>query len=643
MDKDNIFSILSTKQMRLQLVNWKRSFALLWKSSPIHTIIWATLLVIQGILPGIIVYLTKLVVDSLSAAVNSQGDWTKISTSLTYIGFIVGTMLLSEIIQSLLEMVRADQSDIVQDYVTKLVHDKSATLDMEHFESPEYHDRLEQATSGTTLPLSLLENIGGIIQNSITLLVMTGLLIQYSFWIPVVLLAGALPAFLIVLWFDRKYHRWWRGTTAERRWIQYFDGILTFGLAAAEIKIFNLNPHFQKIFQKLRTRLRKEKMSQMRRLSVAKLFSAVFSLLILGLALMWMGSKALSGVLTLGDLALFYQAFDRGQGLMRTLLGNVGQMIKNSLFLSVLFEFLDLKTSVAEPENPVETPQNLTGGIKINNITFRYPGAEKNIFENFSLFIPAGKTIAIVGENGSGKTTLVKLLCRFYDPEAGNIEFDEIDIRKFAVKKLFRMITIMFQLPLSFHATVRETIAMGDLDVKVTDEEIINAAKSAGAHDFISRLPNGYDSLLGKAHASGVELSGGEWQRMALARAYIRKTAPVVLLDEPTSFLDSWAETHWFRLFRKLTENRTAVVITHRFTIAMRADFIYVMNKGKIVESGTHHSLLESDGLYAQSWKDQMQAVKNAESNGNNENHSEVFNQATLNDKSETPVVAQVV
>lgn len=630
MEKENRLSILSLRQMKLQLKNWKRSFALLWNSSPIHTTFWGLFLIIQGLLPGIIVYLTKLVVDSLSAAVNSQGEWNAVRTSLTYIGIIVGTMLLSEIIQSLLEMVRADQSDIVQDYVTKLVHDKSATLDMAHFESPEYHDRLEQATSGTTLPLSLLENLGGIVQNSITLLVMIALLVQYSFWIPLVLLAGALPAFLIVLWFDRKYHQWWRGTTAERRWIQYFDGILTFSLAAAEIKVFNLNPHFQSFYQRLRTKLRKEKMSQMRKLNTAKLFSTIFSLLILGVVLMWMGSKVLGGALTLGDLALFYQAFDRGQGLMRTFLGNVGQMIKNSLFLSVLFEFLDLKSKITDPDNPIDTPQNLESNIKINNITFRYPGTEKAIFEDFSLLIPAGKTIAIVGENGSGKTTLLKLLCRFYDPEKGNIEFDGIDIRKFSVKKLFRMITIMFQLPLSFNASVRETIAMGDLDVKVSDDEIINAAKSAGAHDFISRLPNGYDTLLGKAHASGVELSGGEWQRMALARAYIRKTAPLVLLDEPTSFLDSWAETHWFRLFKNLTENRTAIVITHRFTIAMRADFIYVMNKGKIVESGTHQSLLELDGLYAQSWRDQMQAAKNAETKGQNSIHYDIFSQQTF-------------
>lgn len=623
----NIANKLSLKLIKTQLQNWKRSFSLLWKSSPFHTTIWTILLVIQGVLPGLTVYLTKLVVDSLSVAINSQGDWEKIQTAIFYIAGIAGTMLLSEIIQSLLEIVRTDQADIVQDYVTGLVHDKSATLDVGYFESAEYHDRLEQATSGTKLPLSLFENLGGIVQNSITLLVMTGLLIQYSFWIPIILLISALPAFAIILWFDRKYHRWWRSTTGERRWIQYFDGVLTFSLAVAEIKVFNLNPHFQKMYKSLRKRLRIEKMSQMRKLGIAKLFSTAFSLLILAAAITWMGSRALNGSFTLGDLALFYQAFDRGQGLMRTILNNVGQMIKSSLFLSVLFEFLDLQSKITDPENPVEPPQNLKSGIKINNITFKYPGTEKTIFSDFSLFIPAGKTVAIVGENGSGKTTLIKLLCRFYDPEKGSIEFDETDIRKFAIKKFFRLITIMFQLPLSFHASVSETIAMGEIDQKISFEEIENAAKSAGAHDFISQLPNKYDTLLGKAHDSGVELSGGEWQRMALARAYIRKTAPVVLLDEPTSFLDSWAETHWFKLFRKLTEDRTAVIITHRFTIAMRADFIYVMDKGKIVESGTHHSLLESDGLYAQSWKDQMQAVKNAESNGQSEIHYDLFNE----------------
>ncbi len=602
--------------------NWKRSFKLIWAASPFHTASWAVLLVIQGILPGLLVYLTKLVVDSLVVAVNSQGSWEKIRPAMFFIVAVAVVMLLSDVFQSLLDMVRTAQADIIEDYIKSLIHDKSAAMDMAHFESHEYHDRLEQATSeGASRPLSLLESIGSLVQNSITLLLVAGLLIQYSVWLPVVLLISTLPAFIIVLRYDREYNKWWRGTTGERRWIQYFDIMLTHRDAMPEVRAFDLSSHFQSSYQSLRKGLRTEKLSQMQRLGIAKLLAGVLSLLILGAAVGWIGWKVLFGALTLGDLALFYQAVNRSQGLLRTLFGSLGQTIKNSLFLDVLFEFLDLKSSITDPETPVATPRNLKEGIMLRNVTFRYPGSERFVFKDFSLFIPAGKAVAIVGVNGSGKTTLIKLICRFYDPESGSIEFDGIDIKRFSVKELLRMITVTYQMPLNYHATVSESIAMGDLESLASAEEIETASRRAGAHDFISRLPDKYDTFLGKIHAKGAELSGGEWQRLALARAYFRK-APVVLLDEPTSFMDSWAESDWFRRFRDLMKNRTAVVITHRFTIAMRADIIFVMDKGEIVETGTHSELLELNGHYAKSWKEQMQAAPEAEAV---ESRQEVF------------------
>jgi len=594
------------QRLREQTKNWKRSFKLIWTASPFHTTSWAILLIIQGILPGLLIYLTKLVVDSLVVAVNSQGSWEKIRPAVFFIVATAIVMLLSDVFQSLLEIVRTAQADIIQDHVKSLVHSKSAAMDMAHFESHEYHDRLEQATSeGVGRPLSLLESIGGTVQNSITLLLVAGLLIQYSVWLPIVLLISTLPAFIIVLRFDREYNKWWRGTTGERRWIQYFDTTLTHNSTAAELRAFNLSPHFQSNYQRLRKHLRTEKLDQMRRLGIAKIFSGVFSLFILGAAIGWMGWRALYGALTLGDLALFYQAVIRSQTVIRTLLASLGQTIKNSLFLNVLFEFLDLQSIVTDPQSPVAAPQNLRNGISLRNITFRYPGTERFIFENFSLFIPAGKTVAIVGENGSGKTTLIKLICRFYDPESGSIEFDGIDLRKFTVKELLRMITITYQMPLNYNATVRESIAMGDLNASASVEEIETVARNAGAHDFISRLPEKYETLLGKIHAKGTELSGGEWQRLALARAYFRK-APIVLLDEPTSFMDSWSEIDWFDRFREMVRGRTSIIITHRFTVAMRADIIHVVDKGSIIESGTHSELLEINGFYAQSWKSQM-------------------------------------
>lgn len=596
-------------RLKGQPKNWKRAFALIWKASPFYTVAWSILLIVQGILPGLVVYLIKLVVDSLVIALNSQGDWEKTRPAILYIAAIALVMLLTDVTKSLLEFVRTAQADIIQDYVKNLIHDKSAVVDMEYFESHEYHDRLEQATSdGANRPLSLLESMGGVAQNTITLIVMAGLLIQYSVWLPIVLLVSTLPAFIIVLRFDREYHKWWKETTAKRRWIQYFDIMLTHRNAVTEMRIFNLNPNFQNSYQKLRQELRVEKLDQIRRLGIAKLFAAILSLAIMGAAVGWMGWRALAGALTLGDLALFYQAFNNGQGLMRTMLGSLGNMLKNSLFLEVLFEFLDLKSKIKSPQTPSKLPENLLEGIRFNNVNFSYPGSERVVFEDLSLFIPAKKSVAIVGENGSGKTTLLKLICRFYDPNSGTIEFDGIDIRNFSVKKLLRYITITFQMPLNYHATVRQSIEMGDLEVPSSEDEVIKAARNAGAHKFISRLPDGYDTLLGKVNADGAELSGGEWQRLALARAYYRK-APIVLLDEPTSFMDSWSEGDWFKRFRELTENRTAIVITHRFTIAMRADLIFVMDKGQIVESGTHHELLENDGLYAESWREQMRAA----------------------------------
>jgi ATP-binding cassette subfamily B protein len=255
----------------------------------------------------------------------------------------------------------------------------------------------------------------------------------------------------------------------------------------------------------------------------------------------------------------------------------------------------------------VKAPGAIRDAIVFEDVTFRYPDSDRTALRNFSLRIPAGKIVAIVGPNGSGKSTLLKLLARFYDPEHGRITIDGTDLRDFALEDLRRLFSVLFQLPVTYDATAAGNIAVGGNGTSADLAAIRHAAVGAGAHDVISRLPRGYATPLGKSFAMGNDLSAGEWQRVAMARAFFRRS-PVILLDEPTSFMDSWAEAEWFDRLRSLSAGRTAVVITHRFTIAMRADLIHVMDRGRLIESGTHSRLLSTDGLYAQSWLQQTEA-----------------------------------
>jgi len=315
---------------------------------------------------------------------------------------------------------------------------------------------------------------------------------------------------------------------------------------------------------------------------------------------MW---RALMGFVTLGELALVYAAFNQGQGLMRTLLENAGQLYGNSLFLGNLFEFLSLNES-NHAERTVGAAlrgRPASVAISFDHVSFTYPDASTAALDNFTMTIPSGKIIALVGPNGAGKSTLLKLLCRFYDPTAGSITIDGQNIKDIPTDDLRRLITVLFQQPFHYNTTVRDNILYGDLNLEASDTELDAAIKAAGASEIVSRLANREYTLLGRWFPGGTELSVGEWQRIALARAFLRR-APIIILDEPTSALDPWAEADWLERFRRLAFGRTSIIITHRFTTAMHADVIHVMDRGRIVESGSHQQLLEQSGLYAESW-----------------------------------------
>ena len=583
-----------------------QSFQLVWAAARDWTLAWTVLLTIQGILPAVVVYLIRLVVDSLVAAIKAGASGKSLQSVLVPAALMAGVLLLTELLNGVLTWIRTVQAELMQDYISALIHEKAVTADLAFYESSDYYDKLERARSdASTRSLTLLENSGSLLQNSITLFAMALVLIPYGAWLPLALLISMLPALAVVLRSNRYYHQWWQQTTPDRRWTQYHDMMLTHSGVAAELRLFDLGDYFQSSYQTLRHKLVSERLSLIKNQSWARLIAGASGLVVSSAVMVWMVWRTLLLQVSLGDLALFYQAFSRGQSLMRTLLGNVGQVYTNSLFLGNLFEFLSLEPQILDPSEPLPAPLPLKEGIRFRQVSFRYPGSERLALQNFNLTVPAGKIAALVGDNGAGKSTVVKLLCRFYDPEVGRVELDGTDIRELAIKQLRRLLTVLFQFPVSYHATVAQSIAKGDLQAQPSPDEIETAARGAGAHEFITHLPQDYDTLLGKWFAKGTNLSGGELQRIALARAFLRR-AQIIVLDEPTSAMDSWAEADWLERFRTLANGRTAIVITHRFTLAMRADIIHVMRNGQIVESGNHNELLELGGLYAQSWLAQM-------------------------------------
>ena len=608
---------LKLRKALAQLPHLPRALRLVWQAARAWMIAWITLLILQGLLPAAAVYLTKLIVDGLVTTLKAGSPWTEVRWVLILVAALGGLIVMMQITASAIGWVRTVQAELLQDHINSLIHNKSVTADLAFYEFPDYYDHLHRARSEASYrPIALLENLGSLLQNSITLIAMSAILIPLGPWLSLALLLSTLPAFFVVLRYALAQYQWRMCSTPDERRICYLDWLMTSGEAAAELRLFGLGSHFQKAYKALGQKVRTGRLQIAWRQSIAELAAGVFALLITGVVLTWMVWKALHGLITIGDLALIYAAFNQGQRLMRTLLENVGQLYANSLFLENLFEFLALSPIVIEsPPEKAKSLSDVRHEISFRNVSFSYPQNERRVLEDFSLTIPAGQIAALVGPNGAGKTTLIKLLCRFYDPTKGRIEIDGSDLRELPIQHLHRLITVLFQQPVHYNTTVRENVWYGDLEYQPKLSEVENAVHAAGAEEIVTRLPQGYESLLGRWFTGGTELSVGEWQRVALARAFLRR-APIIILDEPTSSLDPWAEADWLQRFRHLAWGRTAIIITHRFTTAMHADVIHVMDSGRIVESGTHEDLIDQNGRYAESWTRQMRVAEVALAQG---------------------------
>lgn len=577
-------------------LNLTRAWRFVWRGAPGLTAASVALAGVQSILPLIALYLVKLIVDAIAAAVGA-GDAAALQSIFTLIAVAAAVALAGALVNSIAGVVGEAHAQVVADHMGHVLHAKSIGVDLEYYENSQYYDMLHRAQQDAPYrPGRIAKGLITVCQTALSLAAMAALLLSLHWGIALVLFVAVVPEALVHLKYSNAIYAWRRRRTQAERHAHYYSWMMTGSAHAQELRLFGLGGLFMRQFRDLRDRLRRERLAIVARRSAVELGAQSGATLAVFGAYAFIAYRTVEGGITLGDLVMYFQAFQRGQEFLRQLLRGVAGLYEDNLFLTNLYEFLDLDRKLPEPAHPKPVPRPMRQGIVFENVSFHY--GPKQALADIDLVIPAGATVALVGENGSGKTTLIKLLARLYDPSAGRITLDGIDLRDFASTALRREISVIFQDYARYNLTARENIWFGNVDAVADGGRLAAAASLAGAGELIRRLPNGLETVLGKWFENGEELSVGEWQKIALARALLRE-AQIIVLDEPTSAMDAAAEYEMFTRFREVAAGRTAILISHRLSTVKMADLIYVMRAGRVAESGTHDELLRKAGAYA--------------------------------------------
>ncbi len=578
----------------------RRALELVWTTSRPLTVAFALLTLIAGALPAAVAYVGALIVDAVVAAIQADAVVRTTLTRHVFLLVIAEGLLVATIagaqrgISLCQSLLRAQLSQ----RVNVMILEKALTLELTHFENSDFYDKLTRARrEASSRPLSLVMRTFGLGQNVVSLTSFGTLLFSFSPWAVLLLALAGLPAFLAETRFSGQAFRLFLWRSPETRMQLYLETVLAREDHVKEVKLFGLGPLFLERYRSIFRKLYKEDRDLTIRRDTWGFFLGLIATATLYGAYAWIALAAIASRITLGQMTMYLMLFRQGQSAVSAILSAVGGLYEDNLYLSTLYEYLD--TPVHDRKGAVIRGPQANDGIRFENVSFSYPGAEQATLVNVNLHIKPGESLALVGENGSGKTTLIKLLTRLYAPTSGHISLDGQDLREWDETALRDRIGVIFQDFTRYQLLLGENIGAGDVRHFEDEGRWREAGEKGMATSIVDTLPQGYRTPLGKWFNDGRELSGGQWQKIALSRAFMRSRADILVLDEPTAAMDAGAEATIFEHFRTLTKGRIAILISHRFSTVRMADQIVVLQNGRIIERGSHDDLMRMNGHYA--------------------------------------------